>query len=70
MRRGVTNILVMFAVVTSLAQLLQPVALAGDPAAQFMLGYAFENGVAGPPDLKVAVRWYREAALQAIKAAQ
>jgi TPR repeat protein len=46
---------------------LQNRATAGDPAAQFMLGYALEMGMCGPADLQAAVYWYRKAALQAVK---
>jgi TPR repeat protein len=49
---------------------LQPLAEAGNPAAQSDLGVMYEKGQAVPQDYKEAARWYRKAADQGYPTAQ
>ena len=49
---------------------LRAKAEAGDPAAQFQLGQAYDNGGPAPRDLSQAASWYRKAAGQGYAAAQ
>jgi TPR repeat protein len=48
----------------------RPLADAGDPAAQFLLGLIHEQGQGVPVDAEAAARWYRRAADQGHPAAQ
>ena len=41
-----------------------PVADAGDPEAQLMVGEIYEQGIAGTPDYALAAHWYKKAAEQ------
>jgi len=43
---------------------LKPLAASGDGAAQFVVGWLFDNGKGVPQDFKEAVKWYRLAAEQ------
>ena len=43
-------------------EILEPLAHAGDPIAQYVMGYAHEEGLGREPDLEAAVRWYKRAA--------
>jgi TPR repeat protein len=53
-----------------LVEQLRGAATDGNVVAQFMLGYALECGISGPPELSAAVHWYRKAALHAAKSAR
>ena len=43
-------------------EILDPMARAGDPIAQYILAYAYEAGLGRAQDLDTAVRWYERAA--------
>lgn len=49
---------------------LQPLASKGDAAAQFQLGEMYDQGTGVPLDEKIAVSWYRKAAVQGYAKAQ
>jgi hypothetical protein len=51
-----------------LVEQLRAAATDGNAVAQFMLGYALESGISGPPDLPASIHWDRKAALQPAKA--
>jgi TPR repeat protein len=48
----------------------EPLAKAGDPSAQFILGLLYERGYDGPPDELQAAYWYRKAADQGLGQAE
>ena len=43
-------------------EILRPLAVAGDPAAQFLVGLMYESGQGVPEDLAEGVRWFEAAA--------
>jgi TPR repeat protein len=51
-------------------QLIKPRAEEGDAAAQFFLGFMYDEGQGVPQDYAEAAKWYRRAAIQGNKAAQ
>ena len=52
------------------AELLIPLAEAGDAQAQFNLGLMYDQGFGVPKDYTEAIKWYRKAAAQGLALAQ